>query len=32
VNKTVTAAMHKLNAHTRAQAVAEAITQGLIAF
>ena len=32
VNKTVTAAMHKLNAHTRAQAVAEAIKQGLIAF
>ncbi|QUS40235.1 LuxR family transcriptional regulator [Tardiphaga alba] len=32
VNKTVTAAMHKLNAHTRAQAVAEAIRQGLITF
>jgi LuxR family quorum sensing-dependent transcriptional regulator len=32
VNKTVTSAMHKLNAHTRAQAVAEAMTQGLIAF
>jgi LuxR family quorum sensing-dependent transcriptional regulator len=32
VNKTATAAMHKLNAHTRAQAVAEAITRGLIAF
>ncbi len=32
VNKTVTAAMHKLNAHTRAQAVAEAIKRGLIAF
>lgn len=32
VNKTVTAAMHKLNAHTRAQAVAEAIKQGLIAY
>jgi LuxR family quorum sensing-dependent transcriptional regulator len=32
VNKTATAAMQKLNAHTRAQAVAEAITRGLIAF
>jgi LuxR family quorum sensing-dependent transcriptional regulator len=32
VNKTVTAAMHKLNAHTRAQAVAEAIKQGLLTF
>jgi len=32
VNKTATAAMQKLNAHTRAQAVAEAIRQGLIAF
>ncbi|OYU90356.1 MAG: LuxR family transcriptional regulator [Bradyrhizobiaceae bacterium PARB1] len=32
VNKTVTAAMHKLNAHTRAQAVAEAIKRGLITF
>lgn len=32
VNKTVTAAMHKLNAHTRAQAVAEAIKRGLIAY
>lgn len=32
VNKTVTAAMHKLNAHTRAQAVAEAFKRGLIAF
>lgn len=32
VNKTVTAAMHKLNAHTRAQAVAEAIKHGLIAY
>lgn len=32
VNKTVTAAMQKLNAHTRAQAVAEAIKRGLIAY
>jgi LuxR family quorum sensing-dependent transcriptional regulator len=32
VNKTVTAAMKKLNAYTRAQAVAEALTRGLIAF
>jgi LuxR family quorum sensing-dependent transcriptional regulator len=32
VNKTVTAAMQKLNAHTRAQAVAEAIRRGFIAF
>ena len=30
VNKTVTAAMNKLDAHTRAQAVAEAIRRGLI--